>query len=136
MGQAIRALRMHRGMSQQSAANAAQVTKTAWQNYENGRAVVLRTDLQARLAKALGSDRRELMLQLAALTPAAERSSVSSFGVQDTGPGLDPFQQRAVFPLREGEVTLTFPADLSAESFIQLESYLSTFLKARRPAND
>lgn len=136
MGQAIRALRMHRGMSQQSAANAAQVTKTAWQNYENGRAVVLRTDLQARLAKALGSDRRELMLQLAALTPAAERSSVSSFGVQDTGPGLDPFLQRAVFPLREGEVTLTFPADLSAESFIQLESYLSTFLKARRPAND
>jgi hypothetical protein len=45
--------------------------------------------------------------------------------------------RKAMFPLVEGDVTLTFPADLSADSFDELNSYLQIFLKrAKRESAD
>jgi len=43
--------------------------------------------------------------------------------------------RRAVFDLSEGEVTITYPRDLSPESVSDLQDYLATFMKkARREA--
>lgn len=137
IGRALKVLRERQGHTQSSAAEAAGITKTAWQNYENGRAIVLRTDVQQRLAKALDSDRSELLKILSALTPSAERNQLSTLGVAEPSHAFDDAQvKRAVYPLREGDVTITFPADLSAESLDQLEQYLTLFIRARRPAND
>lgn len=131
-GRALKALRERQGLTQQEAADRMGVTKTAWQNYEAGRPVILRTDMQARLTEALGLDRSELVFQAVALTPPDSRPALSS-GPEPTGraPGV----AQAVFPLREGPVTLSFPTELSAESFAQLEAYLTTFLSARRPTH-
>ncbi|QAY77576.1 hypothetical protein [Sphingosinicella sp. BN140058] len=44
-------------------------------------------------------------------------------------------QRRAVFDLSEGEVVITYPADLSPESVSDLQDYLAVFMKkARREA--
>lgn len=48
---------------------------------------------------------------------------------------LPPVTRREVFALDEGDVTVTFPENLSSSSFDDLEGYLSLFLrKARRRA--
>jgi hypothetical protein len=48
---------------------------------------------------------------------------------------IKPGARQEVFALDEGDVTLTFPEGLSAESYNDLESYLTLFLrKAKRRA--
>lgn len=62
IGRAIRALRERAGLTQEDAAEALGVRRQAWQNYESGaRQTVLRTDLQERLAAALGLERADLL---------------------------------------------------------------------------
>ena len=41
-------------------------------------------------------------------------------------------QRQAIFPVSEGDVTITFPAELSAEGFEELGQYLDIFLKKQR----
>lgn len=136
MGMAIRAMRLARGLSQQQAAERLAVTRNAWQLYESGqRQVVLRADYQQRLATALGGDVEELMLHRAKLGARTIRQVRPQAGFQD---GLAAMAQRhdvrtATFPLTEGEVTLTYPASMTAESFAQLEQYLEIFIRANRP---
>ena len=128
MGRAIKALREARSLTQQDAAEALGVTRTAWQNYENGRAVILRTDVQRRLLKALGSDEDELAAHVASIQSLGRRTGQvvampERFDIQPRG--------QAVFPLSEGDVVVTFPPDLSNEGFAELAEYLNLFLKAR-----
>ncbi|HEX7887291.1 MAG TPA: LexA family transcriptional regulator [Phenylobacterium sp.] len=62
LGKALKALRERAGMTQEAAAEALGVTRQAWQNYEaGGRNTILRTDLQERLASALGLERSDLL---------------------------------------------------------------------------
>jgi transcriptional regulator with XRE-family HTH domain len=39
-------------------------------------------------------------------------------------------ERQAVFPTREGDITFTFPADLSPDGFRELEAYFQAFVKA------
>lgn len=48
--------------------------------------------------------------------------------------GAMPGTRQAVFPLREGDVTLTFPHDLSSSSASALTSYVTLFLEQARQA--
>lgn len=45
-------------------------------------------------------------------------------------------QRQAIFPVSEGDVTITFPADLSAEGLEELGQYLDIFLKKQRKEHD
>jgi hypothetical protein len=47
---------------------------------------------------------------------------------EETKPGT----RRAIFPLDDGDVTLTFPEGLSAEALTDLDDYLKIFLKKER----
>lgn len=132
LGHALRVLRTRQKLTQQQAADAMGVTRGAWQNYETGRAIILRTDIQTRLARALGTDRQELLLQLAAQTPSGQRPQVSGLSDRDS-PFEGPDRQKAVFPLPEGEIVLSFPTNLSPESFGEFSEFLALFLKSRRP---
>lgn len=133
LGRALRALRDHQGLTQQEAADRYGVSRNSWIAYENGeRQLILRSDIQTRLAVALNCEREELMLQLAALTPIRQRPGVAGLGEVANRPfDLGPDRQQAVFPLAEGEVVMTFPADLSPAGVAELAQYLALFLKAR-----
>lgn len=62
IGDAVRSLRERVGLTQEAAAEAMGVTRQAWQQYETmGKPVVLRTDMQERLAQALGVEREDLI---------------------------------------------------------------------------
>lgn len=63
VAKALRLLREEVGMTQAEAADAANMTRQAWNNYENGaRQSILRSDKQQELARALGSSRETLLL--------------------------------------------------------------------------
>lgn len=65
LGLALRALRERAGMTQDEAGGAIGLTRQAWQNYEAGvRNSILRTDLQERLARALGLERPDLLREV------------------------------------------------------------------------
>lgn len=62
IGAAVKALRERAGMTQDQAGEALGVTRQAWQQYETaGKPVLLRSDMQDRLAKALGVTREDLL---------------------------------------------------------------------------
>jgi transcriptional regulator with XRE-family HTH domain len=62
LGEALRALRERAGITQEAAGEAMGVTRSAWGSYENGgKPVVLRTDMQERLAAAIGLTREDLI---------------------------------------------------------------------------
>lgn len=77
MGKALRNLRKRVRpepdvMSQEEAAAAAEVTRQAWQNYETGkRQVILRSDVQERLVRALGMTIDDLHGEYRAITGQA-----------------------------------------------------------------
>lgn len=128
IGRALKRLREDAGLTQDAAAEGLGVTRTAWQNYEGGRAVILRTDLQARAAAALGRTRQDLLAALRQVqTGPTHSSGVAEGAAIFAGPG----RSQAVFPLDEGDVILSFPANLSAEGRQQLEDYLAVFLRKR-----
>jgi len=130
MGLALKRLRESRSMTQDQAAERMGVTRTAWQNYESGRAVVMRTDHQVKLAEALGAARADLLNELRKIQVGDGHSAMA--GVQDSGAiYAGPGRQQAVFPLDEGDVILSFPANLSPEGRQQLEDYLAVFLRRR-----
>lgn len=132
MGRALKALRESRELTQQEAADRAGVTRTAWQNYESGRAVILRSDLQRRLARSLGADEEELALHAESFRNIGRRSTAASLSAHDRAQSFDGLPRgQAVFPLAEGEVVITFPQDLSREGFAEMAQYLSIFLKGR-----
>lgn len=62
--------------------------------------------------------------QTLAATPAVGPVSVSQMQ-HLPGPGM----QQAVFPLAEGPVYLTFPAELTSDGYAELEEYLQIFLR-------
>jgi transcriptional regulator with XRE-family HTH domain len=130
MGEALKSLRTTRGLTQQEAADAAGVTRTAWQNYEGGRPVILRTDMQAKLARACGAERGELLMHLSSLQRGQRHSSEPPEPAPDA---VAPGRQQARFPLAQGEVVLTFPAGLTAEGFAELADYMALFLRNRTP---
>lgn len=62
LGEALRTLRERGGMTQEQAGEAMGVTRQAWQQYETaGKPVILRTDMQERLAAAIGLHRDDLI---------------------------------------------------------------------------
>lgn len=127
MGRALKRLRESRGFTQEAAAEAAGVTRTAWQNYENGRAIVLRTDMQAKLALALDSTRQDLAAALRDLQ--RDEGRLAARGVEESaavfaGPG----RQQAIFPTADGDVIVNYPANLSREALAQLRGYMTLFL--------
>lgn len=65
VARAIEALRTRAGITQQDAADQMGVTRQAWQHYEAGaRQAVLRSDMQERLAEALGVERADLLREM------------------------------------------------------------------------
>lgn len=125
IGEALRSLRDAKGLTQDEAAGRMGVTRTAWQNYEGGRSVVLRTDQQSRMAAALGATREELMAVLRRITDGQHSAlAVHEPATVFAGPG----RAQAIFPTGEGDLILSYPAALSAGSKRQLKSYLSIFL--------
>ena len=132
VGSAIRSLRKQMRKTQDEAAKLAGVTRNTWQNYENGdRQAVLRSDLQRKLALALGADEIDLKLHIAAAQTLAGYSAPPIPDAPRQAESSAQPRGRAVFPLAEGDVTLSFPPDLSTEGFQQLADYLSLFLKQR-----
>jgi transcriptional regulator with XRE-family HTH domain len=131
VGRALKALRERAGLTQDQAAENLRVTRTAWQNYEAGRAIVLRTDHQARLAEALGCRREDLLHMLRQLQRS--EGGLSGYGLEETGVVYSgPGRHQAIFPLEEGDVIISYPAALSPASRAQLREYLALF--ARGPA--
>lgn len=128
VGEALKLLRDRRGFTQEQAAEAMRVSRTAWQNYENGRAVVLRTDMQVRLTAALGAKREDLLAVLRELQRGG--GSHSAFGLEEAGLLFSgPGRKQAIFPTSEGEVILSYPANISATGVAELSDYLAIFLK-------
>jgi DNA-binding XRE family transcriptional regulator len=68
LGQALKSLRSRAGIKQTTAAKAIGVSRQAWGNYEAGRDVVLREDIQEDLAKAIGVTRDDLLRERDRLT--------------------------------------------------------------------
>lgn len=130
MGRALKLLRERSGLTQDAAAARMRVTKTAWQNYENGRAIVLRSDFQQRAAAALGHDVEALMATLREVSGHPPPAPV--IGVAEP---TSPFMQQAIFPLREGDVTVSYPANLSPQGFQELRDYLDLFLRRAQSPN-
>lgn len=127
VGLALKTLRERQGVTQEAAAEAAGVTRTAWQNYENGRPVVLRTDMQAKLARAVGSTRDELLRIIRETGRGEAPHSSTGFnegGAIFSGPG----RQQAIFPTPDGDVIISYPAHLSADGRRALKAYLDLFL--------
>lgn len=87
MGRALRALRERAGLTQDQAGEALGVTRQAWQNYEGGaRNTLLRTDLQERLAHALGLERADLIRERdrqAGVGPSEPRTHDADHGPQE-----------------------------------------------------
>lgn len=134
MGEALRILRDRLDITQEQAAEAMGVSRTAWQNYEAGRAIVLRTDMQTKLAAALDATREDLLRVLRELQRAGGGHSALGLeepGVVFSGPG----RQQAIFPLSEGDVIVSYPANLSAAGFQELSDYLAIFLKRAKAAS-
>jgi phage repressor protein C with HTH and peptisase S24 domain len=72
MAAAIRSLRVRVGISQPAAAEALGVSRQAWQNYEAGeRQNILRSDVQAQIARALGLQREDLLREAERLSGTA-----------------------------------------------------------------
>lgn len=132
VGEALKILRERRGVTQEKAAEAMTVSRTAWQNYENGRAVVLRTDMQVRLTAAVGAKREDLLGVLRELQGGG--MSHSALGLEEAGIVFSgPGRQQAIFPTSEGDVILSYPSALSPKGLSELSDYLAVFLK--RSAN-
>lgn len=129
MGRALKLLRERSGLTQEAAADLMGVTKTAWANYEYGRAIVLRIDVQDRLVKALGQSRKALDETLREITglPAPEyaHAGLEEAGAPFTGAAI----KQAIFPLAEGDVTVSYPTNLSPASYRELHEYLTLFLR-------
>lgn len=80
--------------------------------------------------------------------PVSAREALGERTMQRIGRQLDALTIRpedtrqAVFPLTEGDVTITFPANMSADGFEELSDYLEIFLKraaaqaAKTPKSD
>jgi transcriptional regulator with XRE-family HTH domain len=127
IGRALKLLRTRRGLTQDQAAEALQVTRTAWQNYESGRSVVMRTDMQQKLSAALGANRNEL---LACLREVQEGPSHSASGAAETGAVYSgPGRLQAVFPTADGQVIISYPEAWTAKGRRQLKAYLEAFLE-------
>jgi transcriptional regulator with XRE-family HTH domain len=126
VGSALRILRERRRVTQENAAEAMRVSRTAWQNYENGRSVVLRTDVQARLAAAIGATRADLMAVVRELQRGAPggHSGLEEPAAIYSGPG----RRQAIFPTQDGDVIMSLPDPMSEAARTQLRAYLGTFL--------
>lgn len=130
VGEALRILRERRRVTQEAAAEAMEVSRTAWQNYEGGRPVVLRTDVQVRLAAAVGASREDLIGILRGLQRGNAGASHSALGVEEMGTVYaGPGRAQAIFPTSEGDVIVSYPAALSAAGYKELGEYLALFLR-------
>lgn len=128
IGEALRILRDRLGVTQEAAAEAMEVSRTAWQNYEAGRKVVLRTDMQMRLAGAIGATRQDLLQVLKQLQHGGAKHS--AIGVEEPGAIYSgPGRTQAIFPTRDGEVIVSYPANLSPEGYRELAEFFSLFAK-------
>lgn len=137
LAEAIRSLRNQRHMTQQDAADALGVTRAAWQNYETGRLIILRSDMQDRIATALGVSREDLLLEKTRLAPSGKRHARPVTGFSERETTYDADRVQAVFPTSQGHVILSYPADLNADGLEQLNEYLTIWMKtiAARSAN-
>lgn len=139
LGLALQMLRKEAGLSQEQASERVepQLTKQAWGRYEGGEVKGLLTpDVQQRMAAALGHTRDELLLvkeRLALQGESYRPSFRPATGLRDRSRpwsgGGD--QRQAIFPTRDGEVVLTYPAELGEEGLAELSNYLRVFLTSR-----
>lgn len=146
VGQAIAALRITKGLTQDEAGARSRppMTSQHWGNHETGNVRgIHEPPVLRKLLDAIGATQEELdreLMRQDAVGPAASRMShmsreLSGFG-ESAGRPFDVGIREAVFPLRDGQVTLRFPADLSPGGFKELADYLAVFLKTNAPAND
>lgn len=144
LGRALKALRKRMGHTQATAAEAAGVEPLTWRRYEAGARKPTLAKLQE-LCSAIGSSRDELLSEMARIgsgaTPPSPPGGLSERETRGFQPGpiagpLAGSQRQAVFTLEEGDVTITFPAALSAASRRELSEYLATFQRRLAPAAD
>lgn len=132
MGRAIRAVRLRQNITQTDAAERASVSRTSWVSWEDGRPMVLRSDVQDRIAQVLGVDREELLLEQVRQREHASRNPRATGAGEREADWRGPDRETAVFPLKAGRVVIEFPAGMDADSWEELEEYLQLFLKRRR----
>lgn len=136
IGRAVARLRERRGMTQEAAAAAAQpqMTFQYWGMHERGQVPgIYKTERQRQLVQALDLTLQDLADELS--------------GEADGDPGQDRLARmarelnggdikRAVFPLQDGEVVITLPANLTPAGFKQLSDYMAIFLRSSAPEGD
>lgn len=129
IGDALRILRERKGVTQERAAEEMEVSRTAWQNYEAGRKVVLRTDMQMRLAGAVGASREDLLSVLKELQRGESRHSAINSVEEPQAIFAGPGRTQAIFPTRDGDVIVSYPAQLSPEGYRELAEFFGLFAK-------
>lgn len=73
----------------------------------------------------------DLADEMAPTNGVAEDPRAFRMGQALLGGARRPTDRQAVFPTTAGEVVISFPADMDAAGFRELEAYLAVFLKAR-----
>jgi transcriptional regulator with XRE-family HTH domain len=100
-GEALRRVRVRADLTQEKAAERMGVTRQAWQNYEKGdRQAVLRSDLQERLAEALGVSRADL-LQIAEHERSSAPPPSRASGLRDRRAGVTRPLELMLLPVRD-----------------------------------
>lgn len=146
VGQAIARLRERAGLTQAQAAaaiedNGGSMSPQYWGMHENGQvAGIFRPNAQRKLLDAIGCTLEDLEAELASGEHTSRRMGRMA---RELSPGpdarrlaLDAEQRTATFPLSEGNVTLTFPSDLSPAGYKELKAYLELFLATLAPAEN
>ncbi len=138
-GAILAKLRDERGLTQEQASTAARPEMTAqnWARYEGGQAPSI-TDpiVRRRFLEAIGASEEDFQRELSNPTranPASARVSRLSraFEAMPESSRARDDRRQAVFPLSEGEVVISFPADLSPDGVEELKEYFNIFVKGR-----
>lgn len=118
------------------------MTSQNWGRYETGMAAGITDPVVRRnLLSAIGADEEEFQATLSVLReediPAGgkgrsmgARMSRMASAITAGTPAVTGEQRQAIFPLREGEVIITFPRHLTAEGRREMKRYLELLLES------
>jgi hypothetical protein len=139
----IKAMRERHGLTQRQAAeaHARDISYQYWAMNESGKVPGIvkpatQRELLDAISKAAGLENPLTLEDLAKAMDdhAPPASDQRSQRLASSLVGARP-ERQAVFPTSDGDVVFSFPADMTAEGFRELEAYFSVFVKANTPRN-